>query len=318
MACSKYYGCDFSGMNLECSTSRFVALLGEAGVRENEPMSAHTTFKTGGAVDLMLFPDREESLVSIFHILRDAQVPYYVIGRGSNLLVSDKGLHGVVIKLADRMGKVFVQRNKVIAQAGASLHTVCMEAVRAGLSGLEFASGIPGTLGGAVAMNAGAYGNEIGDFITSVHVLDQNCDILCLSAKDLMFSYRHSIVAEQKLIVLSAEFYLPEGDAQESIQKISELNARRREKQPLNYPSAGSTFKRPQGHFAGALIEQCGLKGFSIGGAQVSEKHAGFIINTGNACSRDIYELILYVQNIVLEQTGVLLEPEVKMLGDFK
>ena len=304
-------------MNLKHLTARLISLLGEAGVRENESMAAHTTFKTGGPADLMLLPHTEDGLISVLRVLREESVPFSVIGRGSNLLVSDEGLHGAVVKLAERMDGISVRENRVTAQAGASLRPICLEAIRAGLSGLEFAGGIPGSLGGAVAMNAGAYGGEIGDFITSVRVLDRRFETLCLSAAELDFSYRRSAVAEQEYIVLDAEFTLPEGDPQASMDKMNELNARRRDKQPLNYPSAGSTFKRPAGHFAGALIEQCGLKGFSIGGAQVSEKHARFIINMGDAFSRDIYELILHVQDTVLKETGVFLEPEVKMLGEF-
>ena len=304
-------------MNYQHLTARFVSLLGEAGVRENEPMAAHTTFKTGGPADLMLLPRTEEGLVSVLRVLRGEDVPYVVIGRGSNLLVSDEGLRGAVVKLSDGMDSVSVRENSVTAQTGVPLKALCLETIRAGLAGLEFAGGIPGALGGAVYMNAGAYGGEMKDYMTSVRVMDSGLEIREIPAAEMEFSYRHSAAMEKGYIILGAVFSLPEGDPQLSMDKMNELKARRREKQPLAYPSAGSTFKRPEGNYAGALIEACGLKGFTIGGAQVSEKHAGFIINTGNAFSRDIYELILHVKEVVLKETGVILEPEVKMLGEF-
>lgn len=304
-------------MNLRHLTARFVSLLGEAGVRENEPMAAHTTFKTGGLADLMLLPRTEEGLVSVLRVLCEENIPYHVIGRGSNLLVSDEGLRGAVVKLADGMDNIDICGNTVTAQTGAALKVLCLEAIRAGLAGLEFAGGIPGALGGAVCMNAGAYGGEMKDYLTSVRVIGRGLEICEIPASAMDFSYRHSAVMEKEYIVLGATFSLPFGDPRAGMEKMNELNARRREKQPLTYPSAGSTFKRPQGNYAGTLIESCGLKGFSIGGAQVSEKHAGFIINMGNAFSRDIYELILYVKEVVLKETGVVLEPEVKMLGEF-
>lgn len=297
--------------------ARFISLLGEAGVRENEPMAAHTTFKTGGPADLMLLPRTEEGLLSILRILREENVPYNVIGRGSNLLVSDEGLRGAVVKLADGMDSIEVRGNTVTAQTGVALRVLCLESIRAGLAGLEFAGGIPGALGGAVCMNAGAYGGEMKDYLTSVRVIGHELEASDIPAAKMDFSYRHSAVMEKGYLVLGATFFLPFGDPDAGMDKMNEFNARRREKQPLTYPSAGSTFKRPQGNYAGALIESCGLKGFTIGGAQVSEKHAGFIINMGNAFSRDIYELILYVQEVVLKETGVMLEPEVKMLGEF-
>lgn len=317
MARPEYYGCDFPGMNSELLTARFVSLLGEAGVRENEPMSAHTTFKTGGPADLMLLPRTEEGLVSVLRVLREEGTPYVVIGRGSNLLVSDEGIRGAVVKLAQGMDDIDVREGRIISQTGASLKALCLESIRAGLAGLEFAGGIPGALGGAVYMNAGAYGGEMKDHMTSVRVVDRALGIREIPAAEMDFSYRHSAAMEKGYIVLGAAFSLPAGDPQLSLDKMNEFNARRREKQPLAYPSAGSTFKRPKGNYAGTLIESCGLKGFSIGGAQVSEKHAGFIINTGSAFSRDIYELILHVKEVVLQETGVVLEPEVKMLGEF-
>lgn len=298
-------------------TARFVSVFGEMGVLENEPMSKHTTFKTGGPVDLMLRPRSVEELVFALRTLRDQDVPYVVIGRGSNLLVSDEGYRGAAVKLSDGFDNITFGENTLSAQSGISLKLLCLESIHAGLKGLEFAGGIPGALGGAVYMNAGAYDGEIKDYLVSAQVLDQRLEVRNLSAADLHLSYRHSVVGEAGYVVLSATFALQKGDVQESLDKMNGFNARRKEKQPLAWPSAGSTFKRPLGHYAGPLIEQCGLKGFTLGGAQVSEKHAGFIINTGNAYSKDIYELIAYVKETVLEKTGVVLEPEVRLLGEF-
>ncbi len=297
--------------------AKFVSFLGEEGVRTDEPMSLHTTFKTGGPVDLMLLPRTDEEISSILRDLKEEQIPCAVIGRGSNLLVSDEGVRGAVVKLADRFDTITIRKNSVCALAGASLKLLCLESIHAGLCGLEFAGGIPGALGGAVCMNAGAYDGEIKDFLTSVCVLNKKFKVCDIPAADLKLSYRHSAVTENGYIVLGATFSLPEGDPQESLKKMNEFNARRREKQPLTFPSAGSTFKRPSGNFAGTLIEKCGLKGYMIGGAQVSEKHAGFIINVQNASSRDVYELISYVKSTVEVRTGVILEPEVKLLGEF-
>lgn len=304
-------------MNRNELSARFVSLLGEAGVLENEPMASHTTFKTGGPADWMVLPHTADELASVLRALREEKMPYTVIGRGSNLLVSDEGYRGAIVKLADGFDNITVRGNTVTAEAGAALKALCLESIRAGLRGLEFAGGIPGSLGGAVYMNAGAYDGEIKDFLVSARVLDKDLNIREVPAAALGLSYRRSAVGEEGYIVLDATFTLEKGDAQASLDKMNEFNARRREKQPLAWPSAGSTFKRPAGHYAGPLIEQCGLKGFTIGGAQVSEKHAGFIINTGEAYSRHIYELILHVKETVRKETGVLLEPEVRLLGEF-
>ncbi|MEG1753676.1 MAG: UDP-N-acetylmuramate dehydrogenase [Christensenella sp.] len=304
-------------MNNNKLSAHFTSLLGETGVLENTDMSAHTTFKTGGTADLMLLPRTARELVAVLRLLRTAEVPYTVIGRGSNLLVSDNGLRGAIIKLSDGFDDVRIHQNIVTAQAGICMKALCMQTIRAGLCGLEFAGGIPGTLGGAVCMNAGAYTGEIKDSLVSVNVLDRNLTVQEIPAAALELSYRKSAVSANDYIVLNATFALDEGDSEISLAKMNDFNARRRSKQPLTYPSAGSTFKRPEGNYAGSLIEKCGLKGYEIGGAQVSHKHAGFIINTGTACSRDIYELILHVQKTVFAETGVELEPEVKFLGEF-
>lgn len=304
-------------MSRNALSARLVSVLGEAGVLENEPMAAHTTFKTGGLADLLVLPRGTDALTFVLRALREEGLSYLVVGRGSNLLVSDEGYRGAVVKLADGFDNIVVDGCTLNAQAGASLKLLCLESIRAGLKGLEFAGGIPGSLGGAIYMNAGAYDGEIKNVLTSARVLDKNFTVRELSADELRLSYRHSAVGEEGYVVLDATFTLEPGDAQASLEKMNDFNARRREKQPLTWASAGSTFKRPAGHYAGPLIEQCGLKGFTIGGAQVSDKHAGFIINTGNACARDIYELILHVKTTVAQETGVILEPEVRLVGEF-
>lgn len=296
----------------------FVAILGADRVLVNEPMKNHTTFKTGGDAALLLVLNTEDELISALRILRQENVPYTLIGRGSNLLVSDEGLKGVVLKLADGFDEVSVTKDGLVyAQAGATLRSICLEAIYAGLSGLEFAGGIPGCVGGGISMNAGAYGGELKDVTEYVRVLTPDLKVQTLSNEQMQFSYRKSAVQKSGCVILGAAFRLTPGDADECMETFNCLNARRKEKQPLNFPSAGSTFKRPQGNYASALIDECGLKGFAIGGAQVSEKHAGFIINTGEASSRDIYELICYVRQEVLKKTGVMLEPEVRLLGEF-
>lgn len=283
----------------------------------NEPMCNHTTFRTGGPADTVYLPKSTEEVRLVIEDARRQGVPWAVMGRGSNLLVSDKGFRGIIVKLADDFADIRIEGNTVAADAGASLRDVAQKSIEAGLAGLEFAGGIPGALGGGVSMNAGAYGGELKDYIESVRVLTPDGKVKDLSNAEMRFSYRASAVQEDGLVVLGAVFRLPYGDREESFKKLSELNRRRRECQPLQYPSAGSTFKRPPGYFAGALIEGCGLKGCTIGGAMVSEKHAGFIINTGGAASSDIYALIRRVQDEVLHKTGVALQTEVKMIGDF-
>jgi len=283
----------------------------------NEPMRNHTTFKTGGPADKLYLPKNADEIGRVIAHAQESGLPLLVMGRGSNLLVSDKGFPGVVVKLADSFSDIRIEGNTVIADAGASLRDVAQKSIEAGLAGLEFAGGIPGALGGGICMNAGAYGGELKDFIETVRVLTRDGEIKDLSNTDMRFSYRGSAAQDEGFIVLGASFRLPSGDREESMQKLSELNRRRRDCQPLSYPSAGSTFKRPPGHFAGKLIEECGLKGCSVGGAMVSEKHAGFIINTGGATSSDIYALICRVQDKVARQTGVTLHTEVKIIGDF-
>jgi len=295
-------------------------LLPEGDLRKNEPLSAHTTFRTGGPADLFADVKDIDLLKKIIRLAKQSEITYYIIGNGSNMLVADEGFRGLIIRVKPEPELIFGEPDaegnvKVTASAGCTLLKLARRSAESGLAGLEFAAGIPGSVGGAVVMNAGAYGGEIKDRILSADVMNGQTDVITLSRDGLELGYRTSIIPKKDYIVLSAVFELPKGDRAESERIISELAAKRREKQPLEYPSAGSTFKRPEGYFAGKLIEDAGLKGFRVGGAQVSEKHAGFVINTGNACSQDIRDLIGEVQKRVFEHSGVHLEPEVKMLG---
>lgn len=286
--------------------------------RENillqEPMSRHTTFRIGGEADCFVEIENAEQLIHLRRYLQMVELPCMVLGNGSNLLVSDRGYRGVVLHVGPRMQQIRVQGDRMVVQAGALMSQVAAAACEQGLTGLEFASGIPGTLGGGAIMNAGAYGGEISQVAAQVKVVDREGNLLELDNATMEFGYRTSAIKQQPFTVVEVTLQLAFGE-RESIQgRMEELAARRREKQPLEYPSAGSTFKRPEGHYAGALIEQCGLKGLTVGGAQVSEKHAGFLINRGGASCRDVLELIRQVQERVLAETGVRLEPEVRIL----
>lgn len=289
---------------------------GTGFIFEKEPMKQHTTFRVGGPADVLVAPSAEE-LPEIVVLCQKFGVPYYIVGNGSNLLVGDKGIRGVVIEMTSRMGDIVCEGETVIAGAGASLGRVAAKAAEEGLTGMEFAAGIPGTVGGAVVMNAGAYGGEMKDIITSVLVMDEFGEKKELSARELDFSYRHSCIPEKRYIVLRITMRLRKGCTDEIRAKMSELREMRISKQPLEYPSAGSTFKRPEGYFAGKLIMDAGLRGFQVGGAQVAEKHCGFVINKDNASAADIYRLMQEVTAKVEAEFGVTLEPEVKMLGEF-
>lgn len=280
-------------------------------------MKNHTTFHTGGPADTFAEPADIDELRELISVCTGSGTPYIVIGCGSNLLVSDEGFRGTVICLGPSFGKVRINGEFLEAGAGIRLSAAALAAEEAGLSGLEFASGIPGSVGGALVMNAGAYGGEIKDVLEEAEVLELDGTPCRLHAEALELGYRSSNITGLGRIVLRARFRLTKGDPEEIGARMRELNERRKENQPLEFPSAGSTFKRPEGYFAGKLIEDAGLKGFSIGGAQVSEKHAGFIINRGNATSEDIRKLISEVQRRVKENSGVTLEPEVRFLGDF-
>lgn len=281
-------------------------------LRREEPMARHTTFKVGGPATLMALPGTEEELlVTVRTALEEGITPLFV-GNGSNLLVDDAGLDALVVKTAPRVSRVEVRENTLRAGAGISLAQLASEAADHGLTGLEFAHGIPGSLGGAVVMNAGAYGGELCQVISQVRVLDSRGQVRELAGDACDFSYRHSRFSAGGWLILSATVELASGDTAAIRGRMEELMARRKAKQPLEYPSAGSTFKRPEGHFAAALIEGCGLKGLTVGGAQVSEKHAGFVINIGSATCRDILDLMDQVRERVFRETGVELEPEVK------
>lgn len=291
-------------------------VMGGSGIFMEEPMKKHTTFRVGGPADVLVQPD-ETALEAILALCRQYHVSYSFIGNGSNLLVGDKGIRGVVIEMTDPMGNIEVDGTKITAQAGAMLSKIANTAASNGLGGMEFAAGIPGSVGGAVVMNAGAYGGEMKDIIERVYVLDENGAQLELDRDALDLGYRHSCIPEKKYIVTKVVLELQPQDEAVIRSKMKELNEKRAEKQPLQYPSAGSTFKRPEGYFAGKLIMDAGLRGYQVGGAQVSEKHCGFVINKGDATAADICQLMRDVSDKVQAQFGVVLEPEVKMIGEF-
>ena len=291
-------------------------IMAGSGIFMEEPMKKHTTFRVGGPADVLVQPD-ETALAAILALCRQYYVPYSFIGNGSNLLVGDKGIRGVVIEMTDPMGNIEVHGTKITAQAGAMLSKIANTAASNGLGGMEFAAGIPGSVGGAVVMNAGAYGGEMKDIIERVYVLDENGAQLELDRDALDLGYRHSCIPDKKYIVTKVVLELVPRDEVEIRSKMKDLNEKRAEKQPLQYPSAGSTFKRPEGYFAGKLIMDAGLRGYQVGGAQVSEKHCGFVINKGDATAADICQLMRDVSDKVQAQFGVVLEPEVKMIGEF-
>lgn len=292
-------------------------ILGEAKVLIEEPMASHTTFRIGGPADYYVMPETTEELAEVIKLCKEENFPYFILGNGSNLLVGDKGFRGVVLQLYKNFDGIRIDGTKVTAKAGAMLIRAAKEAGKAGLTGLEFASGIPGTIGGAMVMNAGAYGGEMKDVVTEVKVLTKEGEIRTLTAEDMQFRYRGSVIEDQGYIVLEAVMQLKEGNLTEIQSRMEELSAQRKAKQPIEYPSAGSTFKRPEGYFAGKLIMDAGLRGFSVGGAQVSEKHCGFVINAGGATAADVMQLMKEVSDKVEAQFGVPLEPEVKRIGEF-
>ena len=291
-------------------------VIAKDSILTDEPMSRHTTFRVGGPADFFVTPKAKEEVRDVIRICKEAGMPYYIIGNGSNLLVSDAGYRGVIVQIYKEMNEVKVEGNLVKAQAGALLSGIAAKALGAELSGFEFASGIPGTIGGACVMNAGAYGGEMKDVLESVTVLTGEGKIIELGRNELELGYRTSVIAKKGYIVLGAVLKLERGDGEKIKTYMDELKEKRVTKQPLEYPSAGSTFKRPEGYFAGKLIEDAGLRGFQVGGAQVSEKHCGFVINRDHATAADIMELMRQVQIRVKENSGVDLEPEVKRLGD--
>lgn len=293
------------------------SILSEDQIFCDEPMSRHTTFRVGGPADFYLTP-RVEQVAGVLELCRQEGAACQVVGNGSNLLVGDLGIRGVVLAFAKQASAIKVQGQSVCAQAGALLSQAAGAAAKAGLGGLEFAAGIPGSVGGAVVMNAGAYGGECKDVLLRVTALTPEGELVTLAQEELELSYRHSCIPERGLAVLEAEFALQPKPKDEILALMDDLKKRRIEKQPLEYPSAGSTFKRPEGYFAGKLIMEAGLSGASVGGARISEKHCGFLINTGNATASEILALIRIVQDRVFEHSGVKLETEVKCVGEFK
>lgn len=299
-------------MNLDRLKERLVG--GKIALRENEPLAGHCTFKIGGPAQLFVMPQDEAQLCKAISLCREEAVPYYLLGNGSNILFGDNGWSGAVLDISALHGTVEQEGCLLKAGAGVLLSVLCKSALNAGLTGLEFAYGIPGTVGGAVYMNAGAYGGEMKDVLARVRYLTREGEICCAEASELELSYRHSIFEENGGCILSAEFRLQPGDPKEIRARMEDLMGRRRDKQPLDQPSAGSTFKRPAGAFAGALIEQCGLRGYRHGGAAISEKHCGFVVNLGGASCEDVLNLCEEVSSIVEEKTGFKLEKEIRVV----
>ena len=289
----------------------------EEDILTEEPMSRHTTFRVGGEAQCFVRISDKEQLKKLIPYLRQIEVPYFILGNGSNLLVSDKGSEGVILQIGNKMNTITVEGTHIRAQAGALLSQIAKCAYDKGLTGFEFASGIPGSIGGGVVMNAGAYGGEMKQVVESVLVMDIQGEILELSGESMEFGYRTSIIKNRPFIVLEVCLKLEQGNKERIASDMEELAQKRREKQPLEYASAGSTFKRPEGYFAGKLIMDAGLRGYSIGGAQVSDKHCGFVVNTGRASATDVAEVISEVQERVKDKFGVSLETEVIFLGDF-
>ena len=296
---------------------RLCEIAGRDNVLCGEPMKKHVTFRIGGPADYFVIPHSEEEVSALIRSCRELDVPMFLLGNGSNLLVSDGGFRGVVVQLFKNYNDVNVDGTVITARAGALNSVVAKRALDAGLTGYEFAAGIPGTIGGAVVMNAGAYGSEMKNVLTEVTVLDENGERKVIPASELELGYRTSAIIKRGYIVLEAKLQLAEGVPEEIAGRMEELKQQRVSKQPLEYPSAGSTFKRPEGYFAGKLIMDAGLRGFTVGGAQVSEKHCGFVINKGDATAKDVADLMAQVSEKVREQFGVTLEAEVKRLGEF-
>lgn len=287
-----------------------------SSVKFDEPMRLHTTFKIGGPADVFVEVQNTEEIISLIEYCKQNSIPYMIMGNGSNMLVGDKGIRGVVIQVGKAMNNITIDGEKVTAQAGVLMSTLANAILKAELSGFETLSGIPGTLGGGIYMNAGAYGGELKDVIDTVTYIDESGEIITKPNEELDLSYRHSMFETGKYVILSAALKLKKGSYDEIKAAMQEYNKRRSDKQPLSMPSAGSTFKRPEGYFAGKLIQDSGLVGYSVGGAQVSEKHAGFVVNKGGATAADVLALIKHIQDTVEEKFGVCLEPEVRLIGE--
>ena len=296
---------------------KFIEIFGNNRVLFDEPMSQHTTFRIGGPADVFVMPENYEQIREVLRLCKEEKLPFFVLGNGSNLLVSDSGYRGVIIQMDRNMEEIRLDGEEIHACAGALLSSVAVAARNASLTGFEFAGGIPGTIGGAAVMNAGAYGGELKDVLKEVTVMTREGEILTILAEKMEMGYRTSIIKTAGYLVLEAVISLKKGDEEAIRATMKDLSERRTEKQPLDYPSAGSTFKRPEGYFAGKLIMDSGLRGYRVGGAQVSEKHCGFVINAGGATAEDVRSLMDHVIRVVREKYGVTLEPEVKFLGDF-
>lgn len=292
--------------------------ISEENILRNEPMNRHTTFRVGGEAECMILVQKEEELVKLIPYLREMNKDYFILGNGSNLLVGDKGYQGVVIKLVQEMQEIRVSGNIIYAKGGALLSKVAAAAKEYSLTGMEFASGIPGTIGGAMVMNAGAYGGDMSQITESVRVMDREGQIVELNKEAMEFAYRSSVIKKEPLVVLGVKLRLEIGDAASISSLMEELSKKRRSKQPLEYPSAGSTFKRPEGYFAGKLIMDAGLSGFRIGDAMVSEKHCGFVVNAGHATAAEIRAVIDEVRQQVYDRFQVKLEPEIIFIGEFR
>ncbi len=282
---------------------------------ENESMKKHTTFRIGGMADMYVSVESVSELAALIRLANDTDTPFMVIGNGSNLLVSDEGISGLVIEIGGGMSHYEINGNIITAEAGVMLSKLAAAALNASLSGMEEISGIPGTLGGGIYMNAGAYGGELKNIVRTVTYVDDTGKTHTINAQDCGFGYRESIFTEGGKYIVSAELELAEGDKTEISAKMSDYSKRRREKQPLSFPSAGSTFKRPEGYFAGALIEEAGLKGYKSGGAMISDLHAGFVINCGDATAQDVQDVINHAKKTVFDKFGVMLEPEIRITG---
>lgn len=303
-------------MNKQYIYNSLLDIIDKDDIKLDEPMKKHISFRVGGPADILVKPRTEDQLKSVLKLIKKENIPYLIIGNGSNLLIKDGGIRGIVIEISDNFNDFQIEGTKVNIQSGTLLSVVGKAILRAELKGFEFASGIPGTIGGALAMNAGAYGGEMKDIVKSVRLMDRDGNIFDFTKEQMKFEYRKSILAKQEYIVLSAEVELEKGNYDEIKSTMADFTQRRVTKQPLSLPSAGSTFKRPPGNFAGKLIEDSGLRGLTLRGAQVSEKHCGFVVNLGNADAKDLLDLMYVVKSTVYSKYGVMLEEEVKILGE--
>ncbi len=303
-------------MNKEYVYKCLLNILDEKDVKLDEPMKKHISFRVGGPADILVKPRTEEQIKEVISFVKKENIPYIVKGNGSNLLVKDGGIRGIVIEISDNFNSYEIEGKKIKAQSGALLSIIGRAALKQNLKGFEFAAGIPGTIGGALAMNAGAYGGEMKDIVKSVRLMDTEGNIFDFTNEEMQFGYRKSILSKSDYIVLSSEIELEEGSYEEIKGKMDDFTNRRVTKQPLNLPSAGSTFKRPEGYFAGKLIDDSGLRGLTLRGAQVSDKHCGFVVNLGEAQAKDILDLMYVVKSTVKNKFGVTLEEEVKILGE--